>query len=140
MKIHYPDLKLPAVPPPPPEATEVESDDGASYLRIAPNGHTIAIHIQSAYLVLGEVIEKKTGLTYENYVKQYILAPLGIYDIRLGKNLLAEKQEREGEYITPPQNTTLSAYGTGLFVPWQYGGWSLEAMDAHGGWIASARA
>ena len=53
------------------------------------------------YLVLGEVIEKKTGMTYENYVKQNIFAPLGIYDIRLGKNLLADKQEREGEYIQP---------------------------------------
>jgi CubicO group peptidase (beta-lactamase class C family) len=89
------------------------------------------------YLVLGEVIEKKTGLTYENYVKQNIFAPLGIYDIRLGKNLLADKQEREGEYINT--STTLSAYGTGQPVPWQYGGWSIEAMDAHGGWIATAR-
>jgi CubicO group peptidase (beta-lactamase class C family) len=89
------------------------------------------------YLVLGEVIEKKTGLTYENYVKQNIFAPLGIYDIRLGKNLLEDKQEREGEYINP--FTTLSAYGTGQTVPWQYGGWSIEAMDAHGGWIATSR-
>jgi CubicO group peptidase (beta-lactamase class C family) len=89
------------------------------------------------YLVLGEVIEKKTGLTYENYVKQNIFAPLGIYDIRLGKNLLEDKQEREGEYINA--FTTLSAYGTGQTVPWQYGGWSIEAMDAHGGWIATAR-
>jgi CubicO group peptidase (beta-lactamase class C family) len=89
------------------------------------------------YLVLGEVIEKKTGLSYENYVKQNIFAPLGIYDIRLGKNLLADKQEREGEYIN--SFTTLSVYGTGQFVPWQYGGWSIEAMDAHGGWIATAR-
>lgn len=89
------------------------------------------------FLVLGEVIEKKTGLTYENYVKQHILAPLGIYDVRLGKNLLADKQEREGEYNSPW--TTLSAYGTGQYVPWQYGGASVEAMDAHGGWIATAR-
>ena len=89
------------------------------------------------YLVLGEVIEKKTGMTYENYVKQNIFAPLGIYDIRLGKNLLADKQEREGEYVNP--FTTLSAYGTGQMVPWQYGGWSVEAMDAHGGWIATSR-
>ena len=89
------------------------------------------------FLVLGEVIEKKTGMTYENYVKQSIFAPLGIYDIRLGKDLLADKQEREGEYNNP--FTTLSAYGTGEFVPWQYGGASVEAMDAHGGWIATAR-
>lgn len=89
------------------------------------------------YLVLGEVIEKKTGMTYENYLKQNIFTPLGIHDIRLGKNLLVDKQEREGEYVN--QFNTLSAYGTGQFVPWQYGGWSVEAMDAHGGWIATAR-
>lgn len=98
---------------------------------------TVFSYSNVGYLVLGEVIEKKTGLTYENYVKQNILTPLGIYDIRLGKNLLADKQEREGEYVSP--FTTLSAYGTGEFVPWQYGGWSLEAMDAHGGWIATSR-
>lgn len=89
------------------------------------------------FLILGEVIEKKTGMSYENYVKQNIFAPLGIYDIRLGKNLLADKQEREGEYIN--SWTTLSAYGTGQLVPWQYGGSSVEAMDAHGGWIATPR-
>jgi CubicO group peptidase (beta-lactamase class C family) len=91
------------------------------------------------FLVLGEVIEKKTGMTYENYVKQNIFAPLGIYDIRLGKNLLADKLEREGEYITNPTFTSLSAYGTGQFVPLEYGAVSVEAMDAHGGWISTAR-
>jgi CubicO group peptidase (beta-lactamase class C family) len=89
------------------------------------------------YLVLGEVIERKTGLSYENYVKQNIFAPLGIYDIRLGKNRLEDKQEREVEYNSP--FTTLSAYGTGQLLPWQYGGTNFEAMDAHGGWIATAR-
>src|ERR1044072_8664989 len=89
------------------------------------------------FLVLGEVIEKKTGMTYENYVKQNIFAPLGIYDIRLGKNLLADKQEREGEYNNP--FTNLSVYGAGQFGPWPYGDASVEAMDAHGGWIATAR-
>jgi len=101
------------------------------------NPGTAFAYSNVGFLVLGEVIEKKTGMTYENYVKQNVFAPLGIYDIRLGKNLLADKQEREGEYINP--FTTLSVYGTGQFVPWQYGGWSVEAMDAHGGWIATAR-
>jgi CubicO group peptidase (beta-lactamase class C family) len=91
------------------------------------------------YLVLGEVIEKKTGLTYESYVKQNIFEPLGIYDIRLGKNLLTDKLEREVEYRTNPPFTSLSVYGTGQEVPLEYGGVSVEAMDAHGGWIATSR-
>lgn len=90
------------------------------------------------YLVLGEVIEQLSGLPYEKYVQDSILAPLGIFDMHVGKNLLSEKQEREGEYVGNGY-TTLSCYNTGLYVPWEYGGFSVEAMDAHGGWIASAR-
>jgi hypothetical protein len=90
------------------------------------------------FLILGDVIEKITGLPYEQYVRDSILAPLGIFDMHLGKNLLANKQEREGEYVGNGY-TTLSAYGDGTYVPWEYGGFSVEAMDAHGGWIASSR-
>ena len=89
------------------------------------------------YLFLGRIIEKKTGLTYENYVKNNIFTPLGICDIELGKNLKADKKEREGEYIGNGYST-LSCYGTGVNVPWEYGGFNIEAMDAHGGWIATA--
>ncbi len=89
------------------------------------------------YLILGEVIEHLSGMSYEDYVKKNILDPIGAYDMHLGKNLLKDKMEREGEYNN--NYTTLSCYGTGEYVPWQYGGWNLEAMDAHGGWIATAR-
>jgi hypothetical protein len=61
VEVRHPNLALPSVPPPPPEATEVESLVGVFYVRVAPNGHTIAIHIQSAYLVLGEVIFDASG-------------------------------------------------------------------------------
>ena len=90
------------------------------------------------YLILGEVIETLTSLPYETYVKDSVLAPLGIYDMHLGKNLKVNKQEREGEYVGNGY-VTLSAYGDGTYVPWEYGGFSVEAMDAHGGWIASSR-
>lgn len=90
------------------------------------------------YLVLGDIIEQISGLTYEKYVQDSILAPLGIFDMYIGKNLLADKQEREGEYVGNGY-TTLSCYNTGQYVPWEYGGFSVEAMDAHGGWIASSR-
>lgn len=90
------------------------------------------------YLVLGDIIEQISGLTYEKYVQDSILSPLGIFDMHIGKNLLADKQEREGEYVGNGY-TTLSCYNTGQYVPWEYGGFSVEAMDAHGGWIASSR-
>lgn len=90
------------------------------------------------YLILGRVIEKISGVSYEKYVQDSIFTPLGIFDIHLAKNLLIDKQEREGEYVGNGY-TTLSCYGTGQYVPWEYGGLSVEAMDSHGGWIATPR-
>ena len=88
------------------------------------------------YLILGKVIEKITGIKYENYIENNIFTPLSICDIHLGKNLLTNKQEREAEYNNA--YTTLSCYGDATTVPWQYGGFNIEAMNAHGGWIATS--
>ena len=90
------------------------------------------------YLVLGEIIAQVSGQSYEAYVQQEILAPLGICDMHIGKNLKAEQARREAEYQGNGFQT-LSCYGTGNQVPWEYGGFNLEAMGAHGGWIATAR-
>jgi CubicO group peptidase (beta-lactamase class C family) len=90
------------------------------------------------YLMLGRVIEKITGMSYEKYVQTSILAPLGIFDMHIGNNLLSEKQEREMEYVGNGY-TNLSIYGTGQYVPWEYGGFNVNTFEAHGGWIASAR-
>lgn len=90
------------------------------------------------YLVLGEMIESVSGKSYEVYVKDEILSPIGICDMHIGSNLRENKVEREGEYYGNGYQVP-SLYGTGQNVPWEYGGWNLEAMDAHGGWIATAR-
>ena len=90
------------------------------------------------YLCLGAIIEEISGMSYVDYVKSQILAPLGIYDMHIANNLLSEKQEREVEYTTDGF-TNLSVYGTGESVPWTYGGMNVHAMSAHGGWITTAR-
>ena len=89
------------------------------------------------YLCLGAIIEELTGKAYEDYVKNDILAPLGIYDTHIGNNLKSEKQEREVEY-TSAEGTNLSVYGTGVQAPWTYGGMNVKDMSAHGGWITTA--
>ena len=91
------------------------------------------------YCVLGRVIEKITGLRYETYVKEKILAPIGIKRMRIGATLDGQQAPGEVRYYSPEE-----ALGESLFpekpgrVPWPYGAFNLEAMDAHGGWIASA--
>ena len=76
------------------------------------------------YLVLGRIIEKVSGMSYEDYVKQSILIPAGITNMTTGGNLLNDKKENEVEYFG---QETLGAYEM-----------NVTRMDAHGGWIASA--
>ena len=90
------------------------------------------------FLVLGEIIKELSGYSYEKYVQDSILAPLGICDIELGNNKPINLDRREAEYDGHGY-LTLSSSGSGELVPWEYGGFSIEAMDAHGGWIATAR-
>jgi N-acyl-D-amino-acid deacylase len=90
------------------------------------------------YCVLGRLIEKVTDKTYETYVRQEILAPLGIRDMQIGKTL--ETAPGEVHYYDEKGRTAPAVVGPNLGkpVPTPYGAWYLEAMDAHGGWIASA--
>ena len=53
----------------------------------------------------------------------------------------SSRQQAEGEtrYYTPDNQEASSVFPDGpRKVPWPYGGFHLEAMDAHGAWIASA--
>lgn len=91
------------------------------------------------YCVLGRVIEKITGTTYEDYVRTNILAPLGINTMQLGYNLLANQLPQEVNYYDySGAPMAVSVYDNSTSVPWPYGGFNLEFMDAHGGWVASA--
>lgn len=92
------------------------------------------------YCLLGRVIEQVTGTDYETHVRTRLLAPLGIHDVRVGKTLPAGRIDREVHYYEPHPQTGPSVVGRplGAPVPGPYGTWYLEAMDAHGGWIASA--
>ena len=105
-------------------------------LDFAPN--TAYSYSNMGFLVLSEIIEEVSGLSYEAWMQQEIFHPLGIYDMYIGNNLQDEKLEREGEYVGNGF-TTLDLYGSGTMVPWEYGGFSIEAMDGHGGWIATSR-
>jgi CubicO group peptidase (beta-lactamase class C family) len=88
------------------------------------------------YLILGKVIEQVAGVSYGQFVDSCILQPLAISDMKLGKNLSKDKFEKEVIYHSTKRNR--SVYGTGEIVPEPYGGFNLEAMNAHGGWVTSA--
>ncbi len=90
------------------------------------------------YCLLGRLIETVSGQPYEGYVKEHVLAPLGITSMRIGATRLDGRAEKEVRYYQPGTSKSVFEDDLNETVPPPYGGWYLEAMDAHGGWIASA--
>ena len=90
------------------------------------------------YCVLGRVIEQVAKCPYEKYVQDNVLRPLGIHDMQIGHTLRSGRADREVTYYTPDTDKRPSVVGAiGKPVEPPYGAWYLEAMDAHGGWLAS---
>ena len=89
------------------------------------------------YALLGRVIERVTGQPYESYVRERVLRPAGVTRMRIGRSLLAGRAPGEVRYYDGQVVPSVFP-GTPARVPFAYGGFHLEAMDAHGGWLASA--
>lgn len=91
------------------------------------------------YCLLGRVIERLGGRPYGQFVREEVLAPMGIRGMRLGASLESGRAEGEVRYYTPDDREGPSVFpGLPAKVPEPYGSFCLEAMDAHGGWLASA--
>ncbi|MDR2999838.1 MAG: beta-lactamase family protein [Fibromonadaceae bacterium] len=96
--------------------TKVLEDFHLEYL---PNTH----HEYSnfGYHVLGRVIERKSGMTYEDYVKENILELSGVNGMRIGAN---HSEPDEVVYISDDGRNPYTSVIPGN-------------MDASGGWIAT---
>jgi len=91
------------------------------------------------YCVLGRIIERITAQSYAQSVRENVLDQCGITDMRIGASLEARRAAGEVRYYLPEDELTDPVFPeVAGKVHWPYGGFHLEAMDAHGGWIASA--
>jgi CubicO group peptidase (beta-lactamase class C family) len=91
------------------------------------------------YCLLGRVIEKVSGLRYEEYVRREVLLPLGARDTHLGKTLREKHLEGEVFYdCGGKRGNAILGPNIGKPVLLPYGAWSLEALDSHGGWVSTA--
>lgn len=93
-----------------------------------------------AYAILGELISRKSGQSYQDYVAKEILAPMGITDMNIGKTLASERFPKEAVYYSCPGQPSVESIfpGKKAKVSWQYGGdFSMDTIAAAAGWIAS---
>jgi CubicO group peptidase (beta-lactamase class C family) len=87
-----------------------------------PPGKSFA-YSNFGYCLLGRVIEKVTGQTYEQYIKDNILRRCDISDMRIAGNTLEERAINEVKYY---DQTGRDPYGM-----------NVARMDSFGGWIAT---
>lgn len=89
------------------------------------------------YCVLGKVVEKASGMPYEQYV-QKILKPLGINRIRLARNQRKDRAFTEVSYYEHAQaEKKLSCYDTGDSTTKTYDATNIEALGPAGGWLTT---
>jgi CubicO group peptidase (beta-lactamase class C family) len=76
------------------------------------------------YMLLGRVIEAASRQSYETYIQDHVLRPIGITQMQLAGATREERLENEVEY-----------FSQGTVQP--YDAFNIRLMDAHGGWLAS---
>jgi len=94
-------------------------------------------HVYSnfGYCILGRIIERVTGESYESAVHSVVLDEMGINGIHVGHS--SPDRRALGEVAYESNSDTASVFATDRTVPFADGGFYLEGMDAHGGWVAS---
>lgn len=91
------------------------------------------------YMFLTKVIEAVSGQTYEDFVCNTVLKPIGITDMHIGRSYLEDRRINEVKYYEAEESKMIPAFdGSGRMVPKPYGGNPIELLSSAGGWIASS--
>lgn len=91
------------------------------------------------YLLLSRIIEHVTGKSYEQYIKEEILAPSGCYDMHIAGNYYEDRRENEVRYYTHRgEGQFIEEYtGSGNLVERSYGGNNIPLLSGAGAWCGS---
>lgn len=90
------------------------------------------------YLMLSKIIEKLSGMSYENYCLKNVLFPAGCYDMHLAHNYYEDKYPNEVRYYeTHDAEPVLAFNNSGDSLYRRYGGNNIEGLYGAGGWVSS---
>lgn len=88
--------------------------------KMTRDANTQEEYLNFGFCLLGRVIEKVSGKSYEQFVRENVLAPSGVTDMVIGANTEAAHKPREVKYYPD--------YAYNLNV---------TRFDSHGGWVGS---
>jgi N-acyl-D-amino-acid deacylase len=93
------------------------------------------------FIILGRVIERLTGMRYEDFVRARVLVPVGANRTQQGKSRMKDALPEEVKYYVAGSGLNWpivqSVFPGDGAVPLNYGGYHLEAGDASGAWVSS---
>jgi CubicO group peptidase (beta-lactamase class C family) len=91
-----------------------------------------------AYALLGEILARRSGQDYAQFVQTEVLHPMGMTRTLPGKTLTAYQGEVT-YYPAPGDQECISLLEPGKTAPWSYGGdFIMELITAPAGWISTA--
>ena len=91
------------------------------------------------FLLLSLIIEKVSGLPYEDFMQQEVFAPARCYGFRLAGNYLKDRHPGESRYHMHPEAVQSPSFdGRFAAVEKCYGGNNISGSLGAGGWTGSA--
>jgi CubicO group peptidase (beta-lactamase class C family) len=104
-------------------------------------GKTAFAYSNFGYVLLGLVVEKKSGMPFVDFVRQQVLAPIGITDLYLAR-MLSGPIPREVSYDDPSSGANALEPRANVIAssPWGGFGGVTDLMDSGGGLVSNATA
>lgn len=91
------------------------------------------------YMILSQIIEKLSGMPYEDFIKKHVLEPAGCFDFHIGGNYYEDRRENEVKYYMHIDATPVPEFNnSGREVEKCYGENDIPRLAGAGAWCASA--
>lgn len=118
----------------------ISKADIATFMTGRPIDHlpgTTYAYCNYGYSLLGQIIERIAGESYQAYVNRQVFQPLGVVRPALGRTRPEHRLMNEVRYHTQFSGQSVLE-DCGQTVPNCYGAVNFENQDAQGAWLASA--
>ena len=119
--------------------------DHRTLLRIVLRRHlgytpgTAQRYCNIGYTLLSLIIEKRTGMSYENFMQRYVLNPAGCYDFHIAGNYLKDRRKNETVYYMHSSSVPVPEFNnSGRMVVRCYGENDITTALGAGAWVSSA--
>ena len=90
------------------------------------------------YMILSLVIEKVSGMSYEDFIRLEVLEKARCYDMHLAHNYYKDRYPNEVRYYVPVNEKPVPEYNnSGKMVTRCYGGNDIRALSGAGAWVGS---